>query len=552
MKKCIGFRQRSLCTYVGHNLIFIDPRALGKPVCCRLFAQSLFRAEDFLGAIDVRLPAGFKVQFTGGTPVADDPLHQRCGHCSSVVLWVVGDFGSPDSPCIGAPDGADDDASDNGTESSDDDMAENDDHAFHADGSQHDGASQPSGFQSSAGGSATALCQPLASHSAFLPSFASRVLTGIPTPRRNEARKPAHRSTCPPRVHLDASDTHRASGFSRQGAAWMSQLIDVTADHDNRNDGGFEDETKTTASSEPLWTRPSRDAALAECPAADTSDSPLPSAANDAAKPISCSLPGETGSHAEWAAHVASFPEDECSYSQASAPDLGAILQLDALLGGTVMATSATAARHHYLSCVMRIMCEEAVQLGAPDFAAEDMNVPEASRAQPCVVHLDSLIPSSPTHEPLSAPMTAFSCPTGFVPALKWDLTQFVPWSALLVPPAGLSDEGRFQEWVHHGRVGRVPQAEEVVAVTSDASFQEVNDGSAGWGLVFSIRNAQDRSSGVFIGCAYGCAGDTMQAAIGTRACPDAHLAETCGLPLRLFSCGLDANCALSVIVRWP
>ena len=87
VEKCIAYR---CCETVPVGVVlFIDPRHLGKPVCSRLFATSIFRAYDFLDAVDVCIPDRYEVRFSGGDPVAGDPMVLKFTHCASVNLWVV-------------------------------------------------------------------------------------------------------------------------------------------------------------------------------------------------------------------------------------------------------------------------------------------------------------------------------------------------------------------------------------------------------------------------------------------------------------------------------
>ena len=86
--KCLGYRIRSNEPGQPHHMIFIDARALGVPVCCRLFDQAVFRVEDFLDAIPASVPEGCEAHFSGGEAVANDPLVRKFPHCTSVTIWV--------------------------------------------------------------------------------------------------------------------------------------------------------------------------------------------------------------------------------------------------------------------------------------------------------------------------------------------------------------------------------------------------------------------------------------------------------------------------------
>ena len=89
--KILGFRPFRAAPDGPRHMVFIDARAFGKPICCRLFSQTVFRAEDFLYALDIELSARFTVRFTGSdaAPVADDPFVWLVKHCSSVTLQVA-------------------------------------------------------------------------------------------------------------------------------------------------------------------------------------------------------------------------------------------------------------------------------------------------------------------------------------------------------------------------------------------------------------------------------------------------------------------------------
>ena len=98
VEKYLGYRPFRVGSDGPSLLVFIDARALGKPVCCRLFSRGVFRAEDFLDALDIELSSRFTVRFSGreAHPVGGDPLVRRVAHCSSVILQVASvEPGSP-------------------------------------------------------------------------------------------------------------------------------------------------------------------------------------------------------------------------------------------------------------------------------------------------------------------------------------------------------------------------------------------------------------------------------------------------------------------------
>ena len=114
--KCLAYRPSTLQDGGPHHLVFIDARTLGKPICCRLFSQCVFRAEDFLEALDLQMSPRFTVRFSGpeADPVGGDPLVRKVKHCSSVTLQVA--LVEPGSPLTSdgwdsdeCPDDADED-----------------------------------------------------------------------------------------------------------------------------------------------------------------------------------------------------------------------------------------------------------------------------------------------------------------------------------------------------------------------------------------------------------------------------------------------------------
>ena len=88
VQKCLGNRVVPNAPDQPHHMVFIDARQLGVPICCRLFHQTVFRAEDFVEAVQARVPGGFEARCAGGQPFAEDPLVRRVEHCGSVTLWV--------------------------------------------------------------------------------------------------------------------------------------------------------------------------------------------------------------------------------------------------------------------------------------------------------------------------------------------------------------------------------------------------------------------------------------------------------------------------------
>ena len=87
VEKCLGYRLCSKDDVVG-NLLFIDARACGKPVCCRLVETCIFRVEDFLDLLGISIPMHYTARFSGGDPVGGDPMVLKFLPSTSVTIWV--------------------------------------------------------------------------------------------------------------------------------------------------------------------------------------------------------------------------------------------------------------------------------------------------------------------------------------------------------------------------------------------------------------------------------------------------------------------------------
>ena len=71
------------------QMLFVDARSLGLPICSSLVDRGIFRVEDLLQDLDFRVPRGYEPRFTGGIPIAGDPLVRRFVNRGSVVIWLV-------------------------------------------------------------------------------------------------------------------------------------------------------------------------------------------------------------------------------------------------------------------------------------------------------------------------------------------------------------------------------------------------------------------------------------------------------------------------------
>ena len=84
------------------------------------------------------------------------------------------------------------------------------------------------------------------------------------------------------------------------------------------------------------------------------------------------------------------------------------------------------------------------------------------------------------------------------------DFWRFIPFSQLLVPPAGLSDTGRFMHWITQAGLRRSPAPGETLVIPTDGSFAP-QACKAAWGLALSVRpSSATCGSGELIGCLWG------------------------------------------------
>ena len=196
----------------------------------------------------------------------------------------------------------------------------------------------------------------------------------------------------------------------------------------------------------------------------------------------------------------------------------------------TVLQKSPCASRLEYLARVSQCLHALAEDLhGSSGHAA---NAEEPRGDTPCTIFLSELV-SADTAVSGAAPTHrheyARTCRTGFTDEHLWDLLQFVPWSALQVPSHDIEGYARFDAWIQAGKIGQPPLENEVLVITSDASFQSTT-GRAGWGVVFSSKSTPHAEKSTFRGCAYGNVNQLLHEAGQSSVCPDAHLAETAGL----------------------
>ena len=85
VEKCLGYRIRSLDAAPCGNMLFIDARACGKPVCCRLFKTCIFRVEDFLEELGTSFIC---CEVRWRYPVGGDPLVLMFQPSTSATIWV--------------------------------------------------------------------------------------------------------------------------------------------------------------------------------------------------------------------------------------------------------------------------------------------------------------------------------------------------------------------------------------------------------------------------------------------------------------------------------
>ena len=86
--RCIAYRRKdTVAEHVG-PAVFIDPRAVGKPLCCRLMKAAALTVEDFGSSLEVVLPEGFRLRFRGGQPRIHPPESRLFEHRDTCVLWV--------------------------------------------------------------------------------------------------------------------------------------------------------------------------------------------------------------------------------------------------------------------------------------------------------------------------------------------------------------------------------------------------------------------------------------------------------------------------------
>ena len=100
--RCIGYRSQNALASHDNLVVFIDARALGVPICCRvlprdrcsgtLVCRALMRVEDFLLLLDATVPPGHFADFAGGEVDPADSTAMHFRHCGSVVIWVAKRF----------------------------------------------------------------------------------------------------------------------------------------------------------------------------------------------------------------------------------------------------------------------------------------------------------------------------------------------------------------------------------------------------------------------------------------------------------------------------
>ena len=112
-KRLLGYRPHRVAAGDPRHVLFLDARTLGKPVCCRLYSQTIFCVEDLLESLDVYLSERYTARFfgRGADPLDGDPLVKRVHHCAVVTIQVahVEPMGSPTTDGL---DSAEDPASD--------------------------------------------------------------------------------------------------------------------------------------------------------------------------------------------------------------------------------------------------------------------------------------------------------------------------------------------------------------------------------------------------------------------------------------------------------
>ncbi|CAE7745718.1 unnamed protein product, partial [Symbiodinium sp. CCMP2456] len=171
--------------------------------------------------------------------------------------------------------------------------------------------------------------------------------------------------------------------------------------------------------------------------------------------------------------------------------------------------------------------------------------VPQQNAHDAVALQLDSLLPVSVSHTAAPEGHTASEaevyCLEDRQCLLPCSMDQLhellkpVCFCNLLGPPGDVPRPGRFSRWLDAGFVGRSPEPEEVLVLTSDGSFSAAS-GAAGWAVTLSLVPPESlRLPGTFIGCFFGpLAGVASPDGVGPHP-PfdgpfDAYLAEVGGL----------------------
>ena len=84
--------------------LFIDARAVGRPVCFRCVSSGFLNADQVMGLVNVTLPSGYRAMQMRVTSDKATPASLLFMNCQSVVLWAerIGPF-----PQIMEDDGSD-------------------------------------------------------------------------------------------------------------------------------------------------------------------------------------------------------------------------------------------------------------------------------------------------------------------------------------------------------------------------------------------------------------------------------------------------------------
>ena len=101
-----GFRDTRVFGNVPGRGLFIDSRAVGRPVCYRCVQQRVLHAEDVCRMLDVQVPEGYVAHVAGGTSLQDGTAGFTTWHGETITVWL--DFLIPPGS-LSSPEGTDDD-----------------------------------------------------------------------------------------------------------------------------------------------------------------------------------------------------------------------------------------------------------------------------------------------------------------------------------------------------------------------------------------------------------------------------------------------------------